>query len=111
MSGVVGIPSRLSGVVGRPSQMSASSREAFPDVRLWSGGLTGGRKAHLHVRECSEGTHWWSGGPSRCPGVVGRPTRLSKSGRKALADVWEWSGGSPGCLGVVRRPTRNSGSG
>ena len=68
----------------------------------------------------------WSGGPPGCPGVVGRPfrmvgrpARMSTSGREAilngrvdLPDVqeWsgghsEWSGGPPGCPGVVGRPS------
>ena len=69
-----------------------------------------------------------SGGPRRCPLVIGRPTRMSRRGREALPDgrevlpdvrsgqdashmsgsvreafpdVWEWSGGPPGCPGVV----------
>ena len=59
--------------------MSGSIREALP-----------------HVRE-------WSGDPPKCSGVVGRPSRMSKSGRKflpeareALSDVREFSGGPPG---------------
>ena len=60
--------------------MSVSGREALPDVREWSG--------------C----------PSGCPGVVGKPSRMSRSGR-------EWSGGPPKCPGVVGRPSRMSGSG
>ena len=68
-----------------------------------------GREALPHILE-------WSGGPPGCPGVVGRPSRLSgsgrksltggreafvdvqealplsKGGRKALPDVREWSG-------------------
>ena len=54
--------------------MSGSGRDSLPDVREWSGGLSG------------------------CPGVVGRPTRMferpsrvSESSREALRDVWEWS--------------------
>ena len=43
-------------------------------------------------------------------GVVGRPSRMSGSGREALPDVREWSGGPPGCLGVVGRTSRMSGS-
>ena len=34
----------------------------------------------------------WSGDPSRCPGVVGRPSQMSWSGQEALPDVWEESG-------------------
>ena len=40
--------------------MSVSGREALPEVREWSGGLPG------------------------CPGVVGRPSRMSGSGRESL---------------------------
>ena len=53
----------------------------------------------------------WSGGPSGCPGVVGRPSWMSGSGREALPDVREWSGGPPGCPGVVKRPSSMSKSG
>ena len=45
--------------------MSRSGREVIPDVREWSGG------------------------PARCPGVVGGPTRMSGSGREARPDVQE----------------------
>ena len=77
--------------------MSGIGREAFPDVREWSGR------------------------PRGCPGVVGRPSRMSGNGRealrmsgigrKALQDDHEWSRGSPGCPGLVGRPSRMSGSG
>ena len=40
----------------------------------------GGREAFLNVRQ-------WSGGPPRCPGVVGRPSRMSGSGWEVLPDV------------------------
>ena len=33
--------------------------------------------------------------------MVGRPSQMSGSGRKALPDVWEWSGGLTGCPLVV----------
>ena len=46
----------------------------------------------------------WSGGPPRCPGVVGWPFRMSRSfsrmsgsGREALPNVWEWWGGPLRC--------------
>ena len=52
--------------------MSRSSREAHPDVREWSGG------------------------PPACPGMVGRPFRMSGSSWDALRYVREWSGVSPG---------------
>ena len=63
----------------------------------------------------------WLGGPSRCPGVVRRPSRLSLRGgrpfrisgscREALPDIREKSGGSPRCPRVVGRRSRMSGSG
>ena len=43
--------------------MSGNGRVDLPDVREWSGGHPG------------------------CPGVVGRPTRMSESGRETLPDV------------------------
>ena len=88
--------------------MSGSCQEALPIVRQWSGSLF------------------------RCPGVVGRPSRMSgtlsrmfESGwetltnvRDSIPDIREWSGephkcpGRPsGCPGVVERPFRMSGSG
>ena len=49
----------------------------------------------------------WSSGPPGCPRVVGRPCRMSGSGRRpsqmsrsglvALPDVREWSGNPPRC--------------
>ena len=63
--------------------MSGSGREALPDVR----GL--------------------SGGPSKCPEMVGRPSRMSGSGWEAVPDVGSGqetlqdirilSGGPAGC--------------
>ena len=32
----------------------------------------------------------WSGGPPRCPGMVGRPSRMSDSVREAIPNVREW---------------------
>ena len=63
----------------------------------------------------------WSGGLFGCPGVVGRPSRMSGSGRDdlrksengwmVLSDVREWSGDPhkcpgrpPGYTGLVGRP-------
>ena len=64
--------------------MSGCAREALPHVWEWTGGTPG------------------------CPGVDGRTSRMSGSGRevipmsgsgwKALPDVREWSGGPPGLL-------------
>ena len=71
--------------------MSGSDWEALPDV--WE----------------------WSGGPPRCPGDVGRtsrmsvfrmPSRMSGSARKDLPDAREWSVDPAGCAGVVGRPSR-----
>ena len=50
---------------GRPSRISANGQEALSNIREWSGGPTG------------------------CPGVVGRPSLLSWSGRETLPYVWE----------------------
>ena len=47
--------------------MSESSREV---LRMFGSG----REALLDIRE-------WSGGPPGCPGVVGRSSRMSGSGR------------------------------
>ena len=76
--------------------MSGSYREALTDVKEWSLGLPG------------------------CPGVFGRTSRMSESGRETLPDVWElsearqdvreWSKGNPVCPGVVGRLSRMSGS-
>ena len=43
--------------------------------------------------------------------MSGTPSRISRSGRETLLDLWEWSGGPLGCLGVVGRPSRMSGTG
>ena len=53
--------------------MSGSGRVGLPKIREWSEGLP-------DLRE-------WSGGPPKCPGVVGRPSRMSGRGREALGDV------------------------
>ena len=86
--------------------MYGSGREAFPDIREWSGGPPDVRV--------------WLGGPPGCPGVVGRlfrmsvsggrPSQMFGSGRETLPDVWVWSRGPPGYPGVVGRPSRMSGS-
>ena len=46
--------------------MSGSGREPLPNVRKWSGAHPG------------------------CPGVVGRPSLMSESGREVLLDVQGW---------------------
>ena len=65
-----------------------------------------GRKALADVRE-------WLEGPPKCPGVVGRPSRMAGSGgkplqisgssRESLPDIREWSGGPSGYPEVVGR--------
>ena len=87
----LGGPQGYSRVVGRPSRMSGSGREALPDVREWLGGSPGCPGV---VRRPS----WVVWDPRGCPGVVGRlsqmsgvvgrPYRMSESGREALLDVW-----------------------
>ena len=39
-------------------------------------------------REALKVVQKWSGGPPGCPGVVGRPFRMSESGREVLPYVW-----------------------
>ena len=73
-----------------------------------------GRETLSNVRE-------WSGVNPGCPGVVGKPSQMSGSGRKvcqmsgrgrkAISNVREWSGDHAECLGMVGRPSRMSGSG
>ena len=53
--------------------MSGSGRIALPDVRELSAGL------------------------SRCPGVVGRPSRMSMSGQEIFPNVQELWGETTGC--------------
>ena len=77
--------------------MSGSGGEALTNIYKWSGTLPDDRD--------------WSGDPPRCPGVVGKPSRMSRSGREALKDVQEWSRGLQGCPGVVGRPSKMSGGG
>ena len=79
--------------------MSESGREALPEV--------------LELES--------SGGPPGSPGLVGRPSRMSRCGREALPDIrvwsggppgnWELSGGHPGRPGGIERPSRKSESG
>ena len=52
---------------GRPFRMSGSCREALSDVR----------EALSDVRECLEGSPRTFGGPSGCPGVVEKLSRMS----------------------------------
>ena len=81
----------MSGSAREASQMSGSGRETLPDVREWSRGLP----VYPVV----------VGRPSRCPGVlvrspgcsgaVGRPSRISESGREARPNVRERLEGLP----------------
>ena len=62
----------------------------------------------------------WLGGPPGCPGVVGRPFRMSRrvgrpsrmsvSGQETLTDARVWLGGLPGCSGVFGMPSWMTGS-
>ena len=84
--------------------MSGSVRKNLPDVREACRMSKSGQKAIPNVRERSESlpnVREWSGGPAECPGVVGKPSRMSRrpfgksgrpsqmsgSGRVALSDV------------------------
>ena len=72
-------------------------------------------------RESLPNVQEWSGDPSKCLGVVGRPyrmfescreaSRMSGSGRNTIPDVQESSGDPSDCLRVVGRPSRMCGSG
>ena len=53
----------------------------------------------------------WSGSPRGCPGVIGRPARMTMCDREVLPEVRKWSGGPPRYTGVVGRTSRKSGSG
>ena len=92
-----GGPPACPGEARSPSRLAESGREAFtggweafPDGRVWTGGLTGGREAHPDVRE-------WSGDPPKCQGGFGRQSWMCGSGREPLLDVRECSGCLPGC--------------
>ena len=91
--------------------MSRSGRKALLDDCELSSGPTDGCEALPDIQE-------WSDIPAGCLVVVGRPSRMSRSGlashldvREALPDFLEWSANSPGCPGVVGRPTQMTGSG
>ena len=64
-------------------------RKTLPDVREWSGGLSEVREWSGGPPGCLGGPLRRAGGPSRCPGVVGKPSRMSESGGEDLADVRE----------------------
>ena len=57
-----------------PSWRSVSGRETLPKVP--------------EIRE-------WSGNPTGGPGVDGRHSQRSGSGREAIPELWEWSGSPP----------------
>ena len=48
-----------------------------------------GRQALPNVRESRPDVREWSGGPPKCPRVVGNLTQMSGSGWEALPDVRE----------------------
>ena len=94
-----GRPCRCPGVFGTSSRMSESGWETLPDV--W---------------ECLEGPPGYPGGPLGFPGVVGKPSWMSGSVRKAIADVREalsdgreCSEGSPGYPGTPGYPGERPG--
>ena len=87
----------MSGSVREALQMSGSGQENLPDVREWSRGPTG---CPVVVSR-----------PSRMSGVVRRPSRMCGIGREAHQDARERSGGPHECAGVIGRPSRMCGSG
>ena len=70
--------------------MSASVREAIPNV-----GCPG---TPLEFPGSMEGRPRSLGAPLGCPGVLGRPSQMFRSGR-------EWSGDPAECPRVVVRPS------
>ena len=83
--------------------MSGSCWEALTDVRKWLGGPPKclgvvGKPSRMFEK------------PTQSPGVVGRPSRMSGSCWEAFTDVRELSGGPHGCPGVVKSPSRMTGS-
>ena len=70
--------------------MSGSGGETLPDVPEWWEALP-----NIWV---------WAKGYSECPKIVGKPSRMSASGRKALPDVLELSRDTPRSPGVVGGP-------
>ena len=92
--------------------MSSSCREALPDVQEWSEGPQEcPRVVGRPARMSGSGREVLTDVPHGYPGVVGRSSLMSGSGLEVLPDVWEWSGGPLECLRVVGRPSRMSGSG
>ena len=109
-----GGPPGCPGVFGRPSRMSGCGRETLGDVRESLSDAGSGRETPRMSRSSREAfpdVREWSGGPPKCPGLVGWPFRMSGSGREALPDVREWFEGPLECPEVVRSPSGMSGSG
>ena len=77
---------------GSGRQALPDVRKARPDIREWSGTLPDVQERPGHL--------------PGCPGVYGKPSRMSGSCWEALQDVREWLGCRQGCLGVVGRPSR-----
>ena len=87
--------------------MSRSGREALPDVQVWSRGPPG----CLGVVWIPSRMSLRGGRTSRMPGVFGKPSQMSGSGREYLPYDRESSGGPsgslggpPGCSGVCGGP-------
>ena len=94
--------------------MYGIGQDALPEVQEWSNNPPGcpgmvGRPSRISL---SSGTPFRMSGSGReaCRMSV-RPTRMCGSGRVALSDIWEWLGGCPGCPRVVVTHSRMSGSG
>ena len=120
----------MSGMVDSPSRMSTSGREAFPDVREWSGCHVGclGRpvdqfrssgRPFRPLPDIKEGlldVREWSGVSPGSPGVVGSPrvigmpSQMCSSYREPLQDDREWTRDPLGCPGVIGMTSRMSGS-
>ena len=94
-------------MVGRPTRRSGSGLVALPEYPEWPEALPEvpvWPEALPEVRELSVV-------PPGGQGVVGSPSRRSRSGREAIPEVWEWSRRPPGCSRVVIRISRRSRSG
>ena len=89
----LGVVGRLSRISRRPSQMSRSVWKVLPDVREATRMSGSGWEALPDVRECLRGlpnVQEWLEGPPQCPGLDGRPSRMTRNSREALPDVWKW---------------------
>ena len=84
--------------------MSGNSRESLQEVWEALLDVPVGLKAFPHVRQLS-------GGLPGCPGLVGRPYRMSVSVRETLPVVRHWSRGLPRCSGVVGSLSHMTGGG